>query len=129
MLSLPSSPSLCLSFSYLFSLSPFQGKTVEVGRARFATTNKRYTLLDAPGHRQYVPNMIGGTSQADIGVLVISARTGEFETGFDRGGQTREHAMLAKTLVLRSLLYSSLFCSTHSLFVSLSLFLWSLSRV
>ena len=41
--------------------------------------------------------MIGGASQADLAVLVISARKGEFETGFERGGQTREHAMLVKT--------------------------------
>lgn len=75
-----------------------KGKTVEVGKAHFETEVKRYTILDAPGHKNYVPNMIMGASQADIGVLVISARKGEFETGFDRGGQTREHAMLAKTL-------------------------------
>jgi len=75
-----------------------KGKTVEVGRAHFETDLKRYTILDAPGHKNYVPNMIMGASQADVGVLVISARKGEFETGFDRGGQTREHAMLAKTL-------------------------------
>lgn len=80
-----------------------KGKTVEVGRAQFTTKNKRYTLLDAPGHRNYVPNMIGGAAQADVGVLVISARKGEFETGFDRGGQTREHAMLAKTLGIQRL--------------------------
>ena len=47
--------------------------------------------------------MIAGACQADVGVLVISARKGEFETGFDRGGQTREHAMLAKTLGVRIL--------------------------
>merc|ERR1740138_817428 len=75
-----------------------KGKTVEVGRANFDTEKKRYTILDAPGHKNYVPNMIGGTAQADVGVLVVAARKGEFETGFDRGGQTREHAMLAKTL-------------------------------
>nr|CAB3449719.1 unnamed protein product [Digitaria exilis] len=50
------------------------------------------------GHKSYVPNMISGASQADIGVLVISARKGEFETGYERGGQTREHVLLAKTL-------------------------------
>lgn len=81
-----------------------KGKTVEVGRAHFTTKTKRYTLLDAPGHKNYVPNMIGGTAQADVGVLVISARRGEFETGFDRGGQTREHAMLAKTLGISRLI-------------------------
>ena len=75
-----------------------KGKTVEVGKAHLETEVKRYTILDAPGHKNYVPNMIMGASQADVGVLVISARKGEFETGFDRGGQTREHAMLAKTL-------------------------------
>ncbi|KAI8873854.1 hypothetical protein GQ42DRAFT_141656 [Ramicandelaber brevisporus] len=74
-----------------------KGKTVEAGRAFFETDKRRYTILDAPGHKSFVPNMIGAATQADIGVLVISARRGEFETGFDRGGQTREHAMLAKT--------------------------------
>ena len=77
---------------------------MEVGRAHFTTAKKRYTLLDAPGHKQYVPNMIGGVSQADVGVLVISARKGEFEAGFDKSGQTREHAMLAKTLGLSRLI-------------------------
>ncbi|CAD7971043.1 unnamed protein product [Amoebophrya sp. A25] len=75
-----------------------KGKTVEVGRAQFTTENKRFTILDAPGHKSYVPNMISGASQADIGVLIISARKGEFETGFEKGGQTSEHAVLAKTL-------------------------------
>jgi peptide chain release factor subunit 3 len=81
-----------------------KGKTVEVGRAKFATDTRRYTILDAPGHRSYVPNMIQGASQADVAILVISARRGEFETGFERGGQTREHALLAKTLGVRSLI-------------------------
>lgn len=74
-----------------------KGKTVEVGRGFFETERRRYSILDAPGHKNFVPNMIGGASQADVGILVISARKGEYETGFEKGGQTREHAMLAKT--------------------------------
>lgn len=74
-----------------------KGKTVEVGRGFFETEKRRYTILDAPGHKTFVPSMIGGASQADVGILVISARKGEYETGFEKGGQTREHAILAKT--------------------------------
>ena len=80
-----------------------KGKTVEVGRAHFATAAKRYTILDAPGHKNYVPNMVVGAAQADVGVLIVSARKGEFEAGFEKGGQTREHAMLAKTLGVQTL--------------------------
>lgn len=81
-----------------------KGKTVECGRASFETTKRRYTILDAPGHKNFVPSMLGGAAQADVGVLVISARKGEFETGFERGGQTREHAILAKTAGVRKLI-------------------------
>ncbi|VDN51172.1 unnamed protein product [Dracunculus medinensis] len=80
-----------------------KGKTVECGRAYFETAKKHYTILDAPGHKSFVPNMISGASQADVAVLVISARKGEFETGFDRGGQTQEHAMLVKTAGVKNL--------------------------
>lgn len=80
-----------------------KGKTVEVGRAYFETEKKHFTILDAPGHKSFVPNMISGASQADLAVLVISARKGEFETGFERGGQTREHAMLVKTAGVKHL--------------------------
>lgn len=81
-----------------------KGITVEVGRAFFETEKKHFTILDAPGHRGFVRNMIGGAAQADIAVLVISARKGEFETGFERGGQTREHAMLVKTAGVKYLI-------------------------
>lgn len=73
-----------------------KGKTIEVGRAYFETDVRRYTILDAPGHKTFVPNMIQGAAQADVALLVLSARKGEFETGFERDGQTREHAMLIK---------------------------------
>ncbi|CAG7931417.1 unnamed protein product [Penicillium olsonii] len=81
-----------------------KGKTVEVGRAFFKVMvphpdgpiERQFSILDAPGHKSYVPHMIGGASQADLGCLVISARKGEYETGFEKGGQTREHALLAR---------------------------------
>ncbi len=75
-----------------------RGKTVEVGKAYFNTPTKRYTILDAPGHASYVPNMLMGACQADFAGLVISAKTGEFESGFEGEGRTREHALLAKSL-------------------------------
>lgn len=75
-----------------------KGKTVEVGRANIETPKKRWTLFDAPGHKNYVPNMIMGASMADFGALIISAKKGEFEAGFDMEGQTREHIQLAKSL-------------------------------
>lgn len=81
-----------------------KGKTVEVGRAYFETGKRRYTILDAPGHKTYVPSMISGAAQADIAILVISARRGEFETGFEKGGQTREHVMLVKTAGVQRLI-------------------------
>ncbi|KAE8354681.1 P-loop containing nucleoside triphosphate hydrolase protein [Aspergillus coremiiformis] len=88
-----------------------KGKTVEVGRAHFKLTvpspdgniERHFSILDAPGHKAYVHHMIGGASQADVGVLVISARKGEYETGFEKGGQTREHALLARNTGVQKL--------------------------
>ncbi|EPS33862.1 hypothetical protein PDE_08824 [Penicillium oxalicum 114-2] len=88
-----------------------KGKTVEVGRAFFKVTvphpdgpiERHFSILDAPGHKSYVPHMIGGASQADLGCLVISARKGEYETGFEKGGQTREHALLARNTGVQKL--------------------------
>ena len=81
-----------------------KGKTVEVGRATFDTKQKRWTIFDAPGHKNYVPNMIMGAALADYGGLVISAKKGEFEAGFDADGQTREHIQLAKSLGIYKLM-------------------------
>ena len=63
-----------------------KGKTVEMGRANFDTKMKRMTIFDAPGHKNYVPNMIMGAALADYGALVISAKKGEFEAGFEADG-------------------------------------------
>jgi peptide chain release factor subunit 3 len=81
-----------------------KGKTTEYGRGTFVTEKRRYTIIDAPGHRSFVPSMIEGAAQADVGILVISARKGEFETGFEKDGQTREHVLLAKTAGVKKIL-------------------------
>ena len=81
-----------------------KGKTVEVGRAYFETKTKKFTVLDAPGHKTFITNMIMGAALADVGALVVSARKGEFEAGFEKDGQTREHAQLAKSLGVQKLI-------------------------
>merc|ERR1719189_2192990 len=62
------------------------------------------TIIDAPGHRDFIKNMITGTSQADCAVLIVAAGTGEFEAGISKEGQTREHALLAYTLGVKQLI-------------------------
>lgn len=80
-----------------------KGKTVECSKTLFGLDKRRYTLFDAPGHKNYVPNMIVGACQSDLAVLIISAKQGEYESGFDKEGQTKEHAMLARALGVHSL--------------------------
>lgn len=84
--------------SWCLDLNPEErekGKTTEVGTASFDLAHVRVNILDAPGHKQFVNEMIEGVSRADVGILIVSARSGEFETGF-RGGQTKEHLLLLK---------------------------------
>ncbi|KAJ3036495.1 HBS1-like protein, partial [Rhizophlyctis rosea] len=75
-----------------------RGVTIDVGVRWFETPHRKFTVLDAPGHRDFVPRVVGGASQADVAILVIDSTPGEFETGFQNGGQTREHAVLIRSL-------------------------------
>ena len=81
-----------------------KGKTIEIGKAFFETEHRRFTLLDAPGHAGYIPNLLQGACQADFAGLVISAKKGEFEAGFDKSGSTREHTLLLKALGVNQLI-------------------------
>ncbi|XP_018413802.1 PREDICTED: elongation factor 1-alpha [Nanorana parkeri] len=81
-----------------------RGITIDISLWKFQTNRYTITIIDAPGHRDFIKNMITGTSQADVAVLVVSAATGEFEAGVSRKGQTREHALLAYTMGVKQLI-------------------------
>jgi elongation factor 1-alpha len=75
-----------------------RGLTIDLAFLKFETPKFFFTVIDAPGHRDFVKNMVTGASQADAAILFVSAKRGEFEAGIGPGGQTREHAFLAYTL-------------------------------
>ena len=81
-----------------------RGITIDLAFQKFETTKYFFTLIDAPGHRDFIKNMITGASEADCAVLVLSAKEGETDTAVAPGGQAREHAFLLKTLGVNQLI-------------------------
>jgi elongation factor 1-alpha len=75
-----------------------RGITIDLAFQKFETNKYFYTLIDAPGHRDFIKNMITGASEADVAILVVSTKSGETEAATDPGGQAREHAFLSRTL-------------------------------
>jgi elongation factor 1-alpha len=81
-----------------------KGITIDISLWRFETPRYEFTIIDAPGHRDFIKNMITGTSQADVAVLVVSSCIGEFEAGISAKGSTKEHALLAYTLGVKQMI-------------------------
>jgi elongation factor 1-alpha len=97
------------SFKYAWVLDKLKaererGITIDIALWKFESPKYYFTVIDAPGHRDFIKNMITGTSQADCAVLVIASGTGEFEAGIAKNGQTREHALLAFTLGVKQMI-------------------------
>lgn len=100
------------SFKYAWVLDKLKaererGITIDIALWKFETTKYYITIIDAPGHRDFIKNMITGTSQADCAVLIVASGTGEFEAGISKNGQTREHALLAYTLGVKQLIVAT----------------------
>jgi len=96
------------SWSYAFVFDRLKeerqrGITIDLAFRKFETKTKYFTIIDAPGHADFVKNMITGASQADAAILVVSGKKGEMEVGIAANGQTREHAYLAQTLGVKQL--------------------------
>lgn len=97
------------SFKYAWVLDKLKaererGITIDIALWKFTTKNFQFTIIDAPGHRDFIKNMITGTSQADVAILVVASGTGEFEAGIGKEGQTREHALLAYTMGIKQVI-------------------------
>jgi len=97
------------SFKYAWVLDKLKaererGITIDIALWKFQTNKYDVTIIDAPGHRDFIKNMITGTSQADCAVLIVASSTGEFEAGISKNGQTREHALLAYTLGVKQMI-------------------------
>jgi len=97
------------SFKYAWVLDKLKaererGITIDIALWKFESNKYILTIIDAPGHRDFIKNMITGTSQADVAMLVVSSGRGEFETGISETGQTREHALLAFTLGVKQMI-------------------------
>jgi len=100
------------SFKYAWVLDKLKaererGITIDIALWKFETPKYYVTIIDAPGHRDFIKNMITGTSQADCAVLIVAAGVGEFEAGISKNGQTREHALLAYTLGVKQLIVAT----------------------
>ena len=74
-----------------------RGITIDIAHKRFDTDKYYYTIVDCPGHRDFVKNMITGASQADAAILTVDAKDGVME-------QTKEHVFLATTLGINQLI-------------------------
>jgi len=81
-----------------------RGITIDIALWKFESPKYYFTIIDAPGHRDFIKNMITGTSQADVAILVVAAGEGEFEAGISKNGQTREHGLLAFTLGVKQMI-------------------------
>ena len=81
-----------------------RGITIDLAFQKFESAKYFFTLIDAPGHRDFIKNMITGASEADCAVLVLSAKEGETDTAIAPGGQAREHAFLLKTLGVKQII-------------------------
>ncbi|TKC39935.1 hypothetical protein EI555_011319 [Monodon monoceros] len=97
------------SFKYAWVLDKLKaecehGITIDISLWKSETSKYYVTITDAPGHRDFIKNMITGTSQADWAVLIVAAGVGEFEAGISENGQTREHALVAYTLGVKQLI-------------------------